>query len=722
MGQLLKNPQAWLWVAGLVASFVVGILTVLFVDSPNALPVSVLIFVLVLGIAWWRWRVHQGELRVEQNRQAILAGQQHQEALREQFALYAPAEDLRPQDLGFQPLYPDQQFDLHYRPFYPTYLPRRIVPFDDPDASPTDFDEAALRGELRAGRGIVVLGPPTAGKSRTLFEVIRGLDGWTVVRPKKDQPTPTRETFEELFAGQRVVLLLEDLNDFAEAAVDLAEFTGPNGLGRAQAWVVAATCRDGPELGAVKDAEGSLRRFYDEIPLKLALAPQNPDEKQALAASAGRRGWDAERADDYPTPGTIVMEEALVYMRGRYERLSADQRDTLRAIKLLTQSGVLPLYHERIEAVVDGVLRRTLPHLGDCLGHLADQAFLHQPGNQDPVIPEAAYLQDSIVRYAMNRNPEGDFPELLRVLEGSRDAYGVALVGITYGMVQGDHALALNAFDVALGLRPDDPDILVNRGVSLHALGRHEEALADLNAALSQDTDNPTALSNRAAALGALGRHEEALVDLDAALAIRPNVSVTHMNRASSLSSLGRNAEALDAIDASLRILPDHPAALSVRGGILTQLDRYVEALDDLNSSLRLRPNHPKARFNQGLALRLLGRTEEALGAFNEAMRAFDEPGRDLPDRFLVSYHRAMSLASLGRNEEALADFNAADELRPNDPSTLFNRGVTRCDLDQYWDALEDFDAVLRIRPGDPAALSARTYTLEKLGGQGIVQ
>jgi tetratricopeptide (TPR) repeat protein len=106
----------------------------------------------------------------------------------------------------------------------------------------------------------------------------------------------------------------------------------------------------------------------------------------------------------------------------------------------------------------------------------------------------------------------------------------------------------------------------------------------------------------------------------------------------------------------------------------------------------------------------------EAVEVLHEALRAFDGPFRDLPDRFLVHYHRAMALVALGRNEEALADFNVANDLRPDDPSTLFNRGVTLCDLERYEEALADFAAVLRIRPNDPAARSAQSHTLEMLG------
>jgi tetratricopeptide (TPR) repeat protein len=578
------------------------------------------------------------------------------------------------------------------------------------------YDEVALRDELRAGHGFVLHGPPTAGKSRTLFEIVRGMNGWIVVSPKKDVETPPSEVFEELFAGRRAILLLEDLNDYAEGTVDLSRFVGPSGLGKAQAWAVAATCRDGAELGAVKESVGrSLRRFYDQIRHKLALVPQTAEEKGELAQSAGRRDWASENADDYPTPGTIVMEDALVFMRGRYDVLPLDQRDVLRALKLLTEAGVLPLFHWRVEAVVEGVYHRQLPHLDDYLENLGAQAFLHLPGSQDPIVPEYAYLRDPVIRYSVHGTVQDDFPALLSVLEDSEDAHGVAMLGLTYARVHGNHASALEAYDVALGLNPGDYRILVNRGVSLLALGRSTDALADFDEAIGHAPDEPIAHSNRAAALGELGRPEEALAALDAAFANGADMPETHVNRATVLKALERHDDALEAVNTVLESEPDHAAALSVRGSIFADIGLYTDALRDLDASLRLRKNSPKTQYNRGLALYRLGKFPDALDAFDAALNPTDVPPQYRQDPFLSLYHRAMTLVALDRDEDALESFSAALDFRPEDPPALYNRGVTNLDLGRYKDALADFEAALKIQPDHSDASSARKFALNKL-------
>ena len=429
----------------------------------------------------------------------------------------------------------------------------------------TIYSEASLVWELESGYGFVLHGPPTMGKSRTLYEVVTHLRGWTVVIPRKDRPVPSTEAFDVLLAEKKVVLLLDDLNDYAGATVDLSEFCGANGLGRAKTWAIAATCRDGPELGVVKEARGlSLRRFYDEISLKLTLLPQTDTEKAGLARSAGLHAWD-QAADDYPTPGTIVMAEALRFMRTRFELLPAEPRDALRAMKLLAAAAVLPITPRRLQAVMNQIFNRPVPHLGDCLEDLGNQAFIRLPVARDPVLPESAYLQDSVAPYGDGRMPEDDFPALAKLLEELGDAEALFFLGHAYAARQDRNKEALATFDAALRLRPNDPDTINNKGVILDRLGRGEEALAAYNASLRLRPDDPSTLNNKGASLAALGRIEEALVAYDASLRRRPNHSDTMVNRARALFGLDRPEEALATVDAALRLRPETQAHSAAR-------------------------------------------------------------------------------------------------------------------------------------------------------------
>ncbi len=166
---------------------------------------------------------------------------------------------------------------------------------------------------------------------------------------------------------------------------------------------------------------------------------------------------------------------------------------------------------------------------------------------------------------------------------------------------------ALASYDRALALRPDDPQLLSNRGVTLGELGRPEEALASYNRALALRPDHAPALSNRGNALRALRRFEEALASYDRALALRPDFPEALSNRGTTLHDLRRYAEAIDSYDKALARRPDYAHALSNRGLALQQLKRFAEALASYDKALAAVPGYQDCHSNRALLLLLLG-------------------------------------------------------------------------------------------------------------------
>ncbi len=351
---------------------------------------------------------------------------------RKRFDLLKPTKDLRPEDLGFQVLEAGEPLIQDRRPFYEfAYVSRVAVPYErraDRNPQPR-FEEEALVRSLREGKGFVLLGPPLDGKSRTLFDVVKRMDEYEILIPKKDEKVPDETDFSLLLEDHQIVLLLDDLTQYVASYTDLQDL-GKRLSNHARTWVVACTCRDGAELRAVKDGSTSLRRFYDDIPRKLSLYPLDPDEKEQLAKSIGRE-WNDWASDHYPTPGSITMEGSMRYMRERFHDLSdkyPEQRDALRALKLLSAGGILPLSRHRLKAVLEHVFERRL-HLDDCLNTLTNQAFL-QPGGHDPVEPEPAYLE-YVVTYTEGKEPQDDFVRLAIVLENLKDHEGLVRLNVT---------------------------------------------------------------------------------------------------------------------------------------------------------------------------------------------------------------------------------------------------------------------------------------------------
>ena len=244
---------------------------------------------------------------------------------------------------------------------------------------------------------------------------------------------------------------------------------------------------------------------------------------------------------------------------------------------------------------------------------------------------------------------------------------------------------AIKSYDRALNLRGDHPEVLSNRGVTLHELERFEEALASYDRALAVRPDHAEALSNRGNTLRSLNRLDEALASYDRALAARPDYAEALCNRGAALQARHRFDEAIASYERAIAIRPDYVAAICNRGGALQQLGRFDDALASYDRALTLAPNHAEALSNRGVTLHRLNRFEDALASYDRALAA-------RPDYAEALCNRGVTLHEMRRFDEALASYAGALAVRPDYAEAHFNEGLCRALGGDYQRGLEKFE------------------------------
>jgi len=166
------------------------------------------------------------------------------------------------------------------------------------------------------------------------------------------------------------------------------------------------------------------------------------------------------------------------------------------------------------------------------------------------------------------------------------------------------------------------PEVMVNHGNVLAAMGRRDEALAGYNRALAAKADLFEALYNRGNLLLEMKRADAALESFDAALRLRPDVVGVWNNRGTALRELRRQAAALDSYDRAIALAPGHVNAHTNRAIALQEMRRLDDALAATDAALALQPNFAEALYVRGNVLRDLGRMAEALAAYDQALAA----------------------------------------------------------------------------------------------------
>lgn len=134
-----------------------------------------------------------------------------------------------------------------------------------------------------------------------------------------------------------------------------------------------------------------------------------------------------------------------------------------------------------------------------------------------------------------------------------------AQLGSAY-LASGRPLSAIDAFDQALALAPDDPALLTNRGQAFMHIGDEaafEKAKADFDRALEINPDLIAGYFNRGAYYMRVGEFEAAADDFTSVLDIDPAQPAAHFNRAMCYRELGKVDEAINDLVLVLAFRPD---------------------------------------------------------------------------------------------------------------------------------------------------------------------
>jgi tetratricopeptide (TPR) repeat protein len=262
---------------------------------------------------------------------------------------------------------------------------------------------------------------------------------------------------------------------------------------------------------------------------------------------------------------------------------------------------------------------------------------------------------------------------------------------------QGKLAEAEKLFTDVIAVRPDYFEALNMLGlIKLHRRD-FVGALRMMGAALQARPRSPEVLLNYGLVLNELGRHDEALVTFDLVLSIKRNSVEAHNNRGAVLERLGRDAEALACFERALAVKSNHVDALYNMASVLRKLTRYDEALKYFDRVLLLKPDHVNAHNNRGLALDGLNRPEDALAGYDRALKL-------APRNLEALNNRGNVLQKLSRHSDAIACYDFALTINSGHPEVLNNRGRSLSILGQHREGL---NSTLRATAAKPDYVDA---------------
>jgi Tfp pilus assembly protein PilF len=157
-----------------------------------------------------------------------------------------------------------------------------------------------------------------------------------------------------------------------------------------------------------------------------------------------------------------------------------------------------------------------------------------------------------------------------------------------------EYDLAIGYLTDALGLDPNNLDVLIQRGNAYWYAGLLDQAISDFDHALRYRPDSADVLSSRGQALAEAGRFTEAVADLEKTI-----------------------LQASNAGPSSYMVAYDHNGLGLAYGG----LGMFDRALSEFDTSLRQAPGNAWVYFNRGLTYERMGQYRKALTEFEQALK-----------------------------------------------------------------------------------------------------
>lgn len=263
---------------------------------------------------------------------------------------------------------------------------------------------------------------------------------------------------------------------------------------------------------------------------------------------------------------------------------------------------------------------------------------------------------------------------------------------------------AIDAYDLALQINPDDVDTLINKSSAYNDIKQYDNALKIANDAITINPQIPEAWANRGTALSHLNLLEESITSYQEACRLNPLFFEAWLNQNLPLNKLSRHDEALAVCDEAIRLQTNSDKANLNKAITLNELKQYDQALLFFDKAITLNPNLAENYFGKGVTLYKLNRHIEALNQHTKAISLN-------PAYAEAFYHKGLVLHELKRYGEAVFEFDNAIRIDPQQHKYWFSKGVTSKELSRSEEARSYFEHALELSPNFYEALWANAFS-----------
>lgn len=185
---------------------------------------------------------------------------------------------------------------------------------------------------------------------------------------------------------------------------------------------------------------------------------------------------------------------------------------------------------------------------------------------------------------------------------------------------KGEHDKAIQDFDKAIALDPDDADTYYYRGNSWYTKGEPDKAIRDFDKAIALSPEGADAYCNRGISWRAKGEYDKSIQDFNKAIVLNPDFAEAYNNRGISWRNKGEYGKAIRNYDKAIALSSDDAKFYGNRGYSWDAKGEYDKAIRDYDKAIALSPDDADVYNNRGFSWRAKGEYDKAIQDFNKAI------------------------------------------------------------------------------------------------------
>jgi protein O-GlcNAc transferase len=186
---------------------------------------------------------------------------------------------------------------------------------------------------------------------------------------------------------------------------------------------------------------------------------------------------------------------------------------------------------------------------------------------------------------------------------------------------QKNYLLAIQHFEKAVSLGPNNPIVYFNLGNALRSKGNYGDAITSYQKAVQLDPNMADAYTNLGLVYQQRGDLQTAIACYQKAIQLDPNMTDAYNNLGLIYQQKGDFQTAITCYQKAIQLSPDMAEAYNNLGLLFFEEGRIDEAVVCYHNALQINTEYADAYYNLGMVLYVRGNREEAMFAYDMAIR-----------------------------------------------------------------------------------------------------